>query len=79
MQPVAPWQILFSLKAFAAAMLALYVAYSLNLERPYWAMTTVYVVSQPFTGAIRSKGVFRLGGTITGAAAGVSLYSIFGG
>jgi len=60
-------------------MLALYVAYSLNLERPYWAMTTVYVVSQPFTGAIRSKGVFRLGGTITGAAAGVSLYSIFGG
>jgi uncharacterized membrane protein YccC len=79
MQTIAPWQILFSLKAFAAAMLALYVAYALNLERPYWAMTTVYVVSQPFAGAIRSKGAFRLGGTITGAAAGVFLYSIFGG
>jgi uncharacterized membrane protein YccC len=75
----APWQILFSLKAFAAAMLALYIAYALDLQRPYWAMTTVYVVSQPFAGAIRSKGMFRLGGTILGAAAGVFLYSVFGG
>ena len=78
MQRPAPWQILFSLKAFAAAMLALYIALALDLPRPYWAMTTVYVVSQPFAGAIRSKGVFRICGTLLGAAAAVTIYSVFG-
>ncbi|TPW28145.1 FUSC family protein [Pararhizobium mangrovi] len=78
MQRPAPWQILFALKAFAAAMLALYIAFSLDLTRPYWALTTVYVVSQPFAGAIRSKGVFRIGGTIAGASAGIAMTAIFG-
>ena len=37
--------LVFSLKTFAAAMLALYVAFSLDLPRPYWAMLTVYIVA----------------------------------
>ena len=61
------------MKTFAAAMLALYVALSIGLNRPYWAMTTVYIVSQPLTGAVRSKAVYRLLGTVVGAAVRVVL------
>ena len=38
---------LFSGKAFLASMLALFVALSLDLPRPYWAMAAVYVVANP--------------------------------
>lgn len=62
---------LFSLKAFFAAMLALYIAMMLSLPRPYWSMATVYIVSHPLTGATRSKAVYRIGGTLLGATAAV--------
>ncbi|PWK37405.1 FUSC family protein [Cupriavidus plantarum] len=64
-------QWLFSLKAFVAAMLALYVALSFGLTRPYWAMATVYFVANPLTGATRSKAAYRVAGTVLGAAAAV--------
>lgn len=64
-------QWLFSLKAFAAAMLALYIALSFGLPRPYWAMATVYFVSNPLTGATRSKAAYRVAGTVLGATAAV--------
>ncbi|MDB5449343.1 MAG: Fusaric acid resistance protein conserved region [Phenylobacterium sp.] len=65
--------LLFSLNSFAAAMLALYVGFALGLPRPYWAMTTAYIVSQPLAGAVRSKAAYRVLGTILGAAAAVAL------
>lgn len=41
--------LLYSVKCFAAAMLAIYLALKMGLPKPFWAMTTVYVVSaQPF-------------------------------
>lgn len=58
----------FSLRSFAAAMLALYIAFSLDLPRPYWAMGTVYIVSQTFSGAMRAKALWRLVGTVGGGA-----------
>ncbi|ARP86430.1 FUSC family protein [Bordetella genomosp. 9] len=64
---------LFSLKAFIGAMMALYLSMLIDLPRPFWAVTTAYVVSQPFAGAVRSKAVFRLGGTFFGCAAVVFL------
>lgn len=64
---------IFSLKTFASAMLALYIAFGLGLDRPYWAMATVFMVSQPLTGALRSKGVYRFLGTLVGATAAVVL------
>ena len=64
---------LFSARTFLASMLALYVAMALSLPRPYWAMATVYVVANPLTGATRSKGVYRAGGTLLGASAAVLL------
>jgi uncharacterized membrane protein YccC len=65
--------LLFSANSFAAAMLALYIGFALGLPRPYWAMTTAYIVSQPLAGAVRSKAVYRVLGTVLGAAAAVAL------
>src|ERR1700759_3166163 len=64
---------LFSMKTFIAAMLAVYIALAIGLDRPYWAMATVYIVSQPLTGALRSKALYRLLGTLIGAAATIAL------
>ncbi|MGE6761465.1 FUSC family protein [Corallococcus interemptor] len=58
----------FSLNTFVAAMAALYLGLRFSLPRPSWAMITVYVVSQPLSGTLRSKAVFRLLGTVLGAA-----------
>ncbi|MGU3316615.1 FUSC family protein [Sphingomonas sp. M6A6_1c] len=63
----------FSINCFAAAMLALFVSFSLGLERPFWAMATVYITSQPLSGAVRSKAVFRLAGTAVGGIVTVLL------
>lgn len=65
--------LLFSANSFAAAMLALYIGFALGLPRPYWAMTTAYIVSRPLAGAVRSKAVYRVLGTILGALAAVAL------
>ena len=64
---------LFAAKTFAAAMLSLYIAMAIGLDRPYWAMATVYIVSQPLIGSLRSKAIFRLIGTAIGAAATIVL------
>src|SRR5215472_9075678 len=58
----------FVLANTAAVLMALYIAFASDLERPYWAMFTVFIVANPLTGAVRSKTVFRLIGTVTGAA-----------
>lgn len=65
--------LLFSANSFAAAMLALYIGFALGLPRPYWAMTTAYIVSQPLAGAVRSKAIYRVLGTVLGAMAAVAL------
>ncbi|MCJ2179397.1 FUSC family protein [Novosphingobium album (ex Hu et al. 2023)] len=58
----------FSLKCYAAAMLATFVAFSIGLERPYWAFLTAYIVSGPLAGAVVSGAIFRLIGSVAGAA-----------
>src|ERR1700759_5195182 len=68
---------LFSVKTFAAAMIALYIGLALELPRPYWAMDTVYIVSNPFVGATRSKALYRALGTALGASAAVLLVPPF--
>lgn len=59
---------MYAVKCFTAGMLAVYMALKLGLPRPFWALTTVYVVSsQPFTGMIRSRSLYRICGTIISA------------
>ncbi len=60
---------LFSVKTFLAALAALYIGLAGNLSRPYWAMATVYIVTQPMLGPTRAKGVYRILGTLIAGAA----------
>jgi uncharacterized membrane protein YccC len=63
----------FSLKAFLAAMLAVYLSLAIGLERPYWAFLTAYIVAQPLAGAVVSKALFRVIGTLVGGVAAVAM------
>ncbi|EJN12274.1 putative membrane protein [Bradyrhizobium sp. YR681] len=65
--------LIFALKTFAASMLALVIALAMDLPRPYWAMATVYITSQPLAGATSSKAFFRVIGTLVGATMTVAL------
>lgn len=58
---------IFAVKTFMAGMLALWAAFMLELPYPIWAIGTVFVVANPFTGMAISKSVFRLLGTLLGA------------
>lgn len=71
--------LLFSVKAFIAVTLSLLIGFSQNLENPYWSALTIYVLAaQPQTGAIRSKAMFRLAGTLIGGVAAVVFATAFG-
>ena len=54
-------------------MLAFSIALLLDMPRPYWAMASVYITSNQFTGATRSKAVYRIVGTLIGAAGTIVL------
>lgn len=68
-----PSALAFSFNCFAAAMLALFIAFFVGLPAPYWAMTTAYIVSNPLAGATRSKAVYRVAGTGLGGIAALVL------
>jgi uncharacterized membrane protein YccC len=65
--------LVFSLRTFAAAMLAFSITLWLDMPRPYWAMASVYITSSQLTGATQSKAVYRIVGTLFGAAATIVL------
>ena len=69
--------LLYGIRLWAAVCLALFVAFWLELENPYWAGTTAAIVCQPAVGASLRKGWFRLLGTVTGAVAVVALTACF--
>ena len=62
---------LFTVKTFVAGMTALAVSFWLDLPRPYWALASVYIASQPLSGATTSKAAYRAAGTLLGAAGAV--------
>lgn len=66
---VSPANVIFSVKTFLAAILAYGIAVYFDLSRPYWAMTSVYIVANPFSGAVASKAVYRILGTLLGGFA----------
>jgi uncharacterized membrane protein YccC len=63
----------FAVRTTAAGLLALFIAYALQLKQPQWAMMTVFIVSQPVAGMVLAKGFFRLLGTLVGALAAVAI------
>jgi uncharacterized membrane protein YccC len=70
---------IFAVRATAASVVALSIAYALNLENPQWAMLTVFVVALPVAGMVFAKGLYRLLGTIVGALAAVGIDLISNG
>ncbi|MGK3126033.1 FUSC family protein [Candidatus Pantoea formicae] len=68
--------VLFSAKTCLAAFLAFYIALELNLDKPAWSLTTVYVASQLYSGSTVSKSVFRLFGTVLGGLFTLLIYPI---
>src|SRR5579862_1334290 len=69
--------LLFGLRLWASVSLALYVAFWLQLDAPYWAGASAAVVCQPLLGASLRKGWFRMIGTLIGAAMSVVLVAAF--
>jgi len=51
--------------------MAMQVSFWRDLPRPYRALATVYIASQPLSGATRSKAVDRSAGAVLGAATAI--------
>ncbi len=59
----------YALRNSIAMCLALSIAYALELDEPYWAMTSAAVVSFPTVGGVISKSLGRIAGSLIGATA----------
>jgi uncharacterized membrane protein YccC len=65
--------IIFSVNCYIATILTMVIAFSLDLNSPGWAMTTVYLTSQPLSGVLRARAIYRAIGTFIGGAAMVAI------
>jgi len=59
--------LIFAVKTFIAGMIALFISFRLDLINPMWAIGTVIIIANPYSGMVSSKCVYRLIGTATGA------------
>src|SRR4029077_3187587 len=69
--------LLFAARLWASVCLALFVAFWLELDNPFWAGTSAAIVCQPQLGASLRKGWFRMIGTVVGATVIVVLTACF--
>jgi uncharacterized membrane protein YccC len=67
----------FGFRLWVSVCLALYLAFWLELDNPYWAGTTAALVCQPHLGASLRKGWYRMIGTVVGGVAIVVLTACF--
>src|SRR5215469_8228888 len=67
----------FGLRLWISVCVALYLAFWLELDNPYWAGTTAALVCQPHLGASLRKGWYRMIGTVVGGVAIVVLTACF--
>lgn len=70
-----PW--IFAAKTTAAALIALLIAFHLNLDQPYWALLSVFIVAQPKDGMVLAKSFYRVIGTVVGAIVALVLVALF--
>ncbi len=61
----------YALRNAIAMCLSLWIAFLLNLDEPYWAMTSAAVVSFPTIGGVISKSIGRIIGSLLGATVSV--------
>jgi uncharacterized membrane protein YccC len=67
-----------ALRTSAAALLALYLAFLFEFDSPASAAMTVLIVASPVRGAVLSKSLYRLLGTLIGGVAAVVLVAVAG-
>jgi uncharacterized membrane protein YccC len=71
-----PW--IFAAKTTASGLIALLGAFTINLGQPYWALLTVFIVSQPRqSGSVLAKSFYRIIGTVIGAAVALPFVAFF--
>jgi len=75
---IANQHVRFAIKLACAIVLALFVGFHFNLETPRWAVLTAAIVAagpafaaggEPYSGAIRYRGMLRIVGTFIGCVA----------
>lgn len=80
MLSIAPQHVRFAIKLATAIVLALFVGFHFQLETPRWAVLTAAIVAagpafaaggEPWSGAIRYRGMLRIVGTFIGCIAGL--------
>jgi uncharacterized membrane protein YccC len=69
--------LLYGVRLWASVCVALFLAFWLELDNPYWAGTSAAAVCQPQLGASLRKGWFRMIGTAAGAIMIVVLTACF--
>ena len=70
--------LIFAVKLFVAAMLSFALAARMGLGQPYWAVVTCCVCINPMSGAIRSKTIYRMMGTLCAGIASLTMAAMFG-
>lgn len=68
-----------ALRLAFAAWLAYALAAVLHVENAFWAAMPIWVVSQPARGLLLERGLFRVVGTLLGAAAGFTVLQLDSG
>ncbi|MBN3792536.1 FUSC family protein [Burkholderia sp. Ac-20353] len=68
---------LYLAKALLAAFISVGVSMRLDLPAPKTAMTTVFIVMQPQSGAVLAKSFYRVAGTIFGLIATLTFVGLF--
>lgn len=89
-KPASPWSrlvapppgitwsaVAFALRTTAASLVALYIAFLLDLDSPKWAAMTVWIVARGSRGMTLSKSQYRALGTLVGAGVSVLLVALF--
>ncbi|MFT8808780.1 FUSC family protein [Gluconobacter sp.] len=67
----------FTARVFLAIGIALFLAFMIQLESPMSTVTTVLIVANPTVGALVSKSVWRMTGTVIGAALSTAVMAMF--
>ncbi|MGG6430485.1 FUSC family protein [Acetobacter ghanensis] len=67
----------YTARVFLSIGIALFLAFVFQLQSPLSAATTVLIVANPTVGAMVSKSVWRIIGTIIGAAISVGVMAVF--
>ena len=74
-RPLAHW--LFGLRTWASMMLALYVAFWLQLDGASSAAVTAAILALPTRGQAASKAIYRFAGTAVGVIAAIAISGLF--